>query len=277
LLRFLEEAKHEGHQSENGTFSISCYRDAAEAISEKYDIPMTELQVKNNFNYLKGQWDDWHRHLAHLDEEWMEGPNESPHADSDVEEAHYKDNPPCRPFRRQYLRYVENSEPTLGDREVPPQPVHVARLRYTNGNGPETEPELEFDAGHAQQDDAGRPTVGVAPSRSGPSDVPDFRALQEAVVERGRAISQLTEVMREVARLQRLAQIPIVPPFVRVMERFKMIPRFRALEWRARKVVIGVVRDDADVLDTLDDTGLQSWLEEILRDRRIALPRSTGR
>jgi hypothetical protein len=112
---------------------------------------------------------------------------------------------------------------------------------------------------------------------SGPTNVPDFRALQKVVAEQGRAINQLTEVMREVARLQRLAQIPMVPPFVRVMERFKMMPRFRALEWRARKVVIGVVRDDADVLDTLDDAGLQSWLEEILRDHRIALPRTTAR
>jgi hypothetical protein len=69
----------------------------------------------------------------------------------------------------------------------------------------------------------------------------------------------------------------MIPPFVRFMERFKMMARFRALEWRARKVVIEVVRDDADVLDTLDDAGLQSWLKEVLRDHRIAWPRSTAR
>jgi hypothetical protein len=42
------------------------------------------------------------------------------------------------------------------------------------------------------------------------------------------------------------------------------MPLFRTLECRARKVVIGVVRNDADILDTLDDAVLQSWLEEIL-------------
>lgn len=277
LLHFLEEAKHEGHQLENGTFTIFNYRDAAHALSEKYDIEMTDERVKNKFNYLKSQWDDWQRHLAHLDDEWVESPRSAPHADSDVVEAHYKDNPPCRPFRRQYLRFWENLEPILGDREVPPPPVPVIRHRYPNATDLGLEPEIEAEGGHARQDDAVHPTVEVDVSESALTNMPDYRALQEVVAEQGRAINQLTEVMREVARVQRLAQIPMVPPFVRVMERFKMIPRFRALEWRARKVVIGVVRDDADVLDTLDDPGLQSWLEEILRDHRIALPRTIVR
>jgi hypothetical protein len=207
----------------------------------------------------------------------MSGPDEPPHADSNVEEAHYRDNSACRPFRRQYLRFLENLEPLLGDREVPPQPVHVNHHRYSHGNAPETEPEFESEAGHAHQDDAGHSNLAGDVSRSDQPYISDLRALQEAVAEQGRAIGQLTEATREIARLQRLPQIPMIPPFVRFMERFKMMARFRALEWRARKVVIEVVRDDADVLDTLDDAGLQSWLKEVLRDHRIAWPRSTAR
>jgi hypothetical protein len=55
LLQSLEVAKHAGRQSEIGTFTVLDYRAAAQALSEKYDVQMTEDKVKNKFNYLKSQ------------------------------------------------------------------------------------------------------------------------------------------------------------------------------------------------------------------------------
>jgi hypothetical protein len=181
---------------------------------------------------------------------------------------------------------LEELRRILGDREIPPAPAPIDRDPLSPDAGeseveaePESEPELEVTHTHTHRhtNNGARQIYASDTANIPPANTSDYRALKDTVAEQARAIKQLTEVIRELAKMQRQTHISTVPPFVRVMERFKLMPLFRALEWRARKVVIGVVRDDADVLDTLDDAALQSWLEEILRDHRIALPRVASR